>query len=156
MLPVFISAQVTKERDVTGSAGDYSTTPTIHLSWTIGEVAVETKSVSGSLMVTEGFQQADDFDITGISEIEFNGEISVFPNPVGDVLHFTVTSEEDLEMFGMLYDAAGKKVKEVPAYTVYSTYEGRLDCHNISSGIWFLTFATKEGTVKTFTITKVE
>jgi len=154
LLPLFSFSQITKEREVTATAGDYAITPSYQISWTVGDVAVNTIQ-TGNLIVTEGFQQ-NDINITAISEIEFSGEISLFPNPVNDMLNFEVRSEEDMDLIGELFDATGKKVLEIPRFSVYSAYQGQLDFSNLPAGNWFLKFHSKvDDSEKTFKIVKL-
>jgi hypothetical protein len=155
LLPNLLFSQVTKERDVVGSAGDYSTTPTLELSWTVGEVAVTTQQTA-NLVVTEGFQQAN-FGATEIAEDVFPAEIIVYPNPVSDVLNFEVNSKEGLRLTGELYDLSGKKVADIPVFQVDSEYRGTFDCSDLAAGKWLLRFSDSSFKVaKTFTFIKLK
>lgn len=154
LLPFFAFSQVTRERDITGSAGDYSTTPTLELAWTVGEVAVMTKQ-SGNLIINEGFQQSDQ-NPTGMTEGLFSGEIVVYPTPMTDLLNFRVRSDKNLELKGELYDLTGKRVMEIPAFQVYSEYTGQIDCSRLPSGKWLLRFSdSSQGVLEIFSVTKL-
>jgi hypothetical protein len=63
-----------------GSAGDYFTTETMTLSWSMGEVAVETFSIN-DLYLTQGFHQANDFSTIISHPVVSIQKIKVFPNP---------------------------------------------------------------------------
>ena len=155
LLPFLALCQITKERDVTASAGDYSTSPTLELSWTIGEVAVTSATV-GNLQVSQGFQQADQ-NAVGIPETSFLGEIKVYPNPVSEVLNFQVRSEDHLELRAELFDINGRIVKEVPVFQVRNQFHGQIECGDLPAGQWFLRFVDiGNSVVKTFTVTKLD
>ncbi|MCP4442491.1 MAG: T9SS type A sorting domain-containing protein [Aureispira sp.] len=145
--------QINKDRDVIGSAGNYSSTPTLQVAWTVGEVAVTTET-SGNLIVTQGFQQ-EYIGVSAVSNLEFAGEINVFPNPVADVLNFRIEVEKNVEMVGELFDATGKKVYEIASFEVYDQYQDQINFSDLPAGNWFLRFVDKtNNTEKTFTIVK--
>lgn len=155
LLPLLSGAQVTKERDVAAAAGDYSTTASLQVSWTVGEPATDFRQ-SASLIVTEGFQQADT-DPTGVEKPQFPGEISVYPNPVVDILHFEVHGDGHLRLRGELYDLSGRRVKVIPDFTAYSGYRGQVDVSNLPTGKWLLRFIdTENHSTKAFTITRLQ
>jgi len=153
--PGLLSAQVALDREVTGSAGTVESTPSISLSWTLGEVAVATEE-STSLILVEGFQQGD-ITVTGISENSFLGEFIVYPNPVNETLNFQIHSQESMQLSGTVYDISGKQVAQIPAFGVDSEYLGQVDCTNLPAGKWILRFSNSNGgeTVKTFSFIKV-
>ena len=154
LLPALGMAQVTKERDVVAAAGEYASSANLSLSWTAGETAVTT-ATTASLIVTQGFQQADQ-TLAGIEEAVFAGEIKVFPNPVQDVLNFEVTSDRSMQMEAELYELSGRKVREVPAFRVQNSYRGSIDCSDLPAGEWLLRFRDTNGkTQKSFTVIKL-
>lgn len=80
------------KRTVIASAGDYleDNDSGLSICWTMGEVAIETlESTNSTIILTQGFQQPDDF-FTNITEINLEDlGINVFPNPASH----TVTIE---------------------------------------------------------------
>jgi hypothetical protein len=154
LLPFLTFSQVTVERDVLASAGEYSATASLSLSWTVGELAVTSMQV-GNLVISQGFQQADK-DLTGIHEISFPGEINVFPNPTTDILYFEIQSESPLQLRAELFDLLGKRVILIPEFRVNQAYEGQLDCSTLPAGKWLLRFYDPaSGAVKSFTVIKL-
>jgi hypothetical protein len=155
ILPGFCFAQLTKDRDVIGAAGDHSSTATLQVSWTVGEVAVSTAQTA-NLIITEGFQQGE-ATVVAITEVEFEGSINVFPNPVEDVLNFEVLTDEDLSLSAIVYDMAGRKVREAHNFEVFSTYRGTMNFADLAAGKWLIQFTDDKGkTLKTFTVVKVK
>lgn len=78
------------------------------LSWSVGEMAVETHS-AGSHKLTEGFHQPN-LTITEITEkLDVNLAVNVFPNPTSD--EFTIATEET-ELSYILTDLSGKVIQK--------------------------------------------
>lgn len=154
LLPILAFTQVTKERDVVASAGEYSTSPAVELSWTVGDLAVATLQ-GGSLIVTQGFQQADE-NMVGIAEPTFPGDIKVYPNPVADQLYFEISSDTPMDLRGDLYDLTGRRVMDIPSFRVNTAYNGQIDLSHLPAGKWLLRFTDEtKGFSETFSVTKV-
>ncbi len=153
LLPGFAFGQVTKERDVVANGGDYSSAPALALSWTVGEVAVATQQ-SSSLIVTEGFQQAD-ADLVGINASAFPGAITIYPNPVQDQLFFEVMTSSPTQMSGEIYDLNGKLVRRISNFKVNRFHQGEIDFSQLPAGKWLLRFTSANQSQKTFTVLKV-
>ena len=154
LLPFLGIAQMSIEREVTANAGDYSTSPAMELSWTVGDLIVTTQQ-AGNLIVNQGFQQADN-DMVGMPEPVFSGDITVFPNPVTDDLYFRISTDQSLRLRGELFDLMGKRVREIPPFEVNQLYEGRIDFRGLPAGKWMLRFTDdRNGLTETYTITKL-
>jgi len=72
--------------------------------------------------------------VTSVNRLEVNTEITVFPNPVQDIL--TVKSEEPIERIE-LCDLSGK--------ILITTSQLSLDCKHLSSGLYILSIYFKTG-----------
>ena len=69
------------DRSVVATAGNYSTATGISLSWTIGQAGPVQTASTASLILTQGFQQAD-IIVTSIDpDNEGELQITVFLNP---------------------------------------------------------------------------
>ena len=155
LVPILSFSQVTKEREVIGSAGNHSSTATMEVSWTVGETAVN-YSENPTLVVSEGFQQADQ-GAAGLEETTFSGEISVYPNPTSDALYFEIQTDQELELMGGLYDESGRIVLEISQFFVDDNYKGKLDLKHLAPGKLILQFSTESGEFqRTFNILKLE
>lgn len=155
LVPMLSFSQVTKDRDVVGSAGNHSSTTTMEISWTVGETAV-TYSENPTLIVSEGFQQADKGSV-GLTEETFSGDISVYPNPVSDELYYEIQADQELELFGGLYDEYGRLIVEIDQFLVNENYKGQLDLTDIAPGKLVLRFSTESGEFqRMFNILKLE
>jgi len=92
--------------EVIASAGEYFEGTNAKLSWTLGEVAVETFSGTNTIL-TQGFQQK--FDITTIqNELESKYQISIYPNPSNDLINIIVDLGSNEQYNVQLFDMQGK------------------------------------------------
>ncbi|MBN2730077.1 MAG: T9SS type A sorting domain-containing protein [Bacteroidales bacterium] len=153
LIPMLSLAQVSKERDVIASSGETAASGNIEISYTIGEVAIA-QYTSGTLIVSEGFQQADG-PMTGIEETEFSGTITLFPNPVDDLLQFEVNNSNSDQVLIELFDTQGKLVQTYSFEGNRALQTGEIDFGQYASGIWYLSFSNPEdGYIKTFKVVK--
>ncbi len=99
-------------QQVISAAGSHVENDHGSLSWTLGEVAIETIS-SQDLILTQGFHQTK-LTVTGINIVPgYVPDISAFPNPTNGLLNVKLG---DLLLQGnwqyILYDKNGKKLLE--------------------------------------------
>ncbi|MEL6592285.1 MAG: T9SS type A sorting domain-containing protein [Bacteroidota bacterium] len=144
-----LNGQVSLERQVVGTAGNYSSGGNVQLSATVGEAVTETK-ISGSIVLTQGFQQPDrNFGQTGIEDLmELVVNYEVFPNPTSDRLNVTLESEKPVKLQLRIYDMSGRLL---PSYTqrVEGTgkMESQLSIATLAEGIYLLSFLDENGEV---------
>jgi len=102
-----VNAQSAKP-EVLATSGTHFTGTNAELSWTIGEVIIETVSNTGNIL-TQGFHQPDD-QVTTVEEALPNHiQVNVFPNPVTEKI--TVTIENNtLDLVVIIYDMTGRKL----------------------------------------------
>jgi hypothetical protein len=154
-LPVLGQAQISLDRDVIANAGNEVSTSTLQMSWTVGEMAVAT-ATNTNLIITEGFQQADEQPVAIDESRDFNTEITVYPNPVSDLLYFEVSTDDRVEMEATLYDISGRKITSIPAFRVLGQHRGQLDMSQLPAGEWLLRFTDKQQQqVRSFMVTKI-
>lgn len=78
-----------QQLEVAAAAGDFCENSSGSLSWTLGEVAIETL-VGANLILTQGFQQSK-LTVTTIDDMQLLGiELSVFPNPTNSHLFIDI------------------------------------------------------------------
>ena len=98
-----------RAQDVIPASACYFKTPSLSVSWTIGEIATETY-VNDNIMLTQGFNQGN-ITITDISEDLFAGiNIIVYPNPVKDVFTIKTGPENSMQLKAELYNLSGLKL----------------------------------------------
>ncbi len=91
---------------VIASGGGDAETGYLHVSWTIGDLAVATLT-GGNMMITQGFQQPFDVDM-GTNPEEVLWEISLYPNPVKDVLMVRFGMEQPADFLIEVRDMTGR------------------------------------------------
>lgn len=152
-----ISAQVTQlSPQVFASAGQYATSPTLSLSYTIGEPIVATFE-DVKLILTQGFQQPEDDFVISVSEFASQyGVINVFPNPFIDMLNISVDTDKQHELYIYMYDMTGRQVQSqflanhLPGKKQYS-----ISTNGLAQGMYTLTLISANGDfAKTVKITK--
>ena len=126
---VTISAQ-TISQQVFNSSGNTSATGSMELSWSVGEPIIATLSANNTIF-TQGFLQPDvTTHNTGIEEINFSDIISVFPNPVHNMLY--IRQNIDIIESISLYNALGKRI-------IDQKFSGPdLDMSQLLPGIYFI------------------
>ncbi|UKN02744.1 T9SS type A sorting domain-containing protein [Paracrocinitomix mangrovi] len=146
-------AQVSLDRDVVATAG-VSTTTGFQVSWTLGEFAVTYHNPG--LILSEGFQQVDAASQSGITETDFNASVSIFPNPVTDILNYQIEGFENQELTGSIVDLLGREVINIPNFTVVSSFNGQVDMSELPAGTWILNLRSVNGALsKQFKIVKL-
>ncbi len=122
--------------EVIASAGDIFTSKNGSLSWTLGEAVIETISSESSLL-TQGFQQSFLQILKVDSPEDPNVDISVYPNPVNDVLTIEITSlENDPQIQLELFDFVGQRIYVETIET--QTHKEQLDVSRFSSSLFVL------------------
>lgn len=105
-----LSAQVTIERQLIGTTGGSFVSGTIDMNFSVGEAVVTTET-SGSIILTQGFQQADE-NAVGLNELTEGFGINLYPNPFTStvIVEFTDDSSKNGELSFKVYDNQGKLV----------------------------------------------
>lgn len=101
----FISYSQSISRHVIVSDGDWYSNSNGSLSWTIGEISVETYSNIPNVL-TQGFQQPDSLMFTSINELDKDFGFSLSPNPTKDFVFIKTNSNKEFKL--KILDVAGK------------------------------------------------
>ena len=118
------------QQQVIATAGNYSESETVSVSWTLGEVAIETFK-NESITLSQGFQQGDLTINTLVEESLLDFSLSAYPNPVLDRL----TVEFDMD--NLPYQVVDLNGKVILNGTLY-TRGGTIDFSRVSEGVYFL------------------
>jgi hypothetical protein len=95
--------------EVVTSSGDFHKQSSGSLSWTLGEVTVETL-IGTNHILTQGFQQ-NKLTVTAIDKLQIPGiEFNVYPNPTNSYLFIEVKTEKQRDLNLKLYDLNGKLI----------------------------------------------
>ena len=136
--------------NVIASSGDYVEGTGYSVSWTLGEIAIESLS-DGNVSVNQGFQQAY-YSVTTLEEINnTNFFIDVFPNPSTDLLHIKYSADIFETYILELYDIKGTLIlnKEV------QSCDELLNMESMARGEYFIKTLKSDGAlIKSFKIIK--
>lgn len=134
---ISISAQ-SIERQVLGSTGGTFSSSSITVTSTVGETAVAT--FSGSLTLTQGYQQADTNNSTSIHEITVKASYSLYPNPTTGKSNLAITTENsNAEIQILIYSAAGKLISTGNQSLIAGTTSRvELDLSIQAAGVYFI------------------
>jgi hypothetical protein len=140
---------------VIASAGGSDRTSLVRLDWTLGELAVETASISHG-MYTQGFHQPILIIESQTSPFPFLSSdytVNVFPNPVTSILNITLNSKKDNKVVLRLTDFKGRTIYTNTAYSKGSSV--RVNLNGYSSGVYLLFITTSSGAIiSTYKIVK--
>jgi hypothetical protein len=97
--------------EVVANAGDYFTSATAQLSWTLGEPVIDTWS-NVSATLTQGFQQ-NSYYLSGIEELEDNVFVTAYPNPSTGLINIGISGSTHSYTQAVLVNASGQTVGQV-------------------------------------------
>ncbi len=144
LLPLAVFSQ-TLDRQVIGSAGAYAEAGNISMSYTVGEAVVAT-GTSGTIVLTQGFQQPDNM-MVGIESIESGISINAYPNPTSGeiILDFTVVNPAEFTI--EIFDVSGKLMMNPETLKVENSTKHQMDFSEFSSGNYFIVMKNQDGTM---------
>ena len=108
VLPMIgIAQSITPE--VIASAGEHFDNGTTQLSWTLGEVVIDTYD-NGTNILTQGFHQTQ-LTVTSVEESLADVRLNMYPNPTSEVLNIELgNNESDINL--QLFDMSGKLIHQ--------------------------------------------
>ena len=137
------------ERDVLSTSGEFHKGSNGSLSWTMGEIAVQTVN-SNNLLLTQGFQQ-NSLTVTAIDESDaLKYTVKAFPNPVKNTLALKISEIKEKSIMIELYNITGnlllkKEIKSTNTIIPFNEYQ---------SGEYILRVIEENKPVKSFKIIK--
>ena len=139
---------------VVATAGGDTTVNGVSVSWTLGEVAIETIADDDStIILTQGFQQGF-FEITSVGEPLSNEfEINIYPNPAKEYVNVDLTSNEIKTIIIEIFNMEGKLVYK----NRFEHAEGpnQITLNNLNSNQYILRVTDSKGRVlQTFKLIK--
>jgi len=137
---------IAQRNEVIATSGEYFKNSLGSVSWTLGELAIESYSKSDKIL-TQGFHQTRVQLLQTAIELP-SSEILIYPNPVDDELFLHVLFTEELSY--RLYDMMGRMLK----WEKIKQSETRIPLNDFSSGIYLLEIETKASVIKIFKVLK--
>lgn len=128
---------------VVASNGKQLTGSGIQLSYTVGEIAVTTKT-AGANTLTQGFHQSYK-NAVGIALIETPISITVFPNPATSYVYVKIEGDLSQSIIIRLYSLSGQLVKEESSFTTVLT---TVDVAALTDGMYLLQVIDHNGSLK--------
>lgn len=125
--------------DVVASAGTHFSNTAGQLSYTLGELMIETE-IAGSFMLTEGFHQPD-LLITAVPAFVPAILPTVYPNPAGDFFNLRIVGGLEVMEMG-LYDLQGKRVAQ---QNISPDVTERVDISPLPAGVYFIRISDAAG-----------
>jgi hypothetical protein len=148
LFPLSILAQDVKP-DVIASSGDTYETASNQMSWTLGEVVVETYSAGPSIL-TQGFHQPEIKVESGYTDPVIQLQMSVFPVPATG--YITVEFQDIAENLSVeLYNMQGSIVYTQPV----NSQRLQIDLNALPAAEYILKiFSTDNTMIQSYTIVK--
>ncbi|MGZ2371768.1 T9SS type A sorting domain-containing protein [Ancylomarina sp. YFZ004] len=141
---------VSNAQEVISTGGNSHKTETLQLSWTLGELSIQTIDNS-NLILTQGLHQS----LIEIEKVdtgeEFDIDLIVYPNPTKGKLHLIIKRFDELHSLKYsICDIKGVVIKRETIVTPTT----EISLHGLSSAVYFLKVFAKESLIQTFKIVK--
>ena len=153
----FVSFYYSKSQTLTptviSSSGGFYSSANASLSFTVAEMTmVETFTATNNIL-TQGFQQPEDFTDGILEAHELSGDFIVYPNPTSGKFTMNFLSDKNSEATITIYNLVGQVIltKTISQTTGNNTLN--FDISNNSQGIYMLEFSyvnTKGEKIKSF------
>lgn len=137
---------------VVASAGESVEADGVSISWTLGDIAIETFATS-DIILTQGFQQGY-FEVTSVGEpLSDNFELKIFPNPATEYVMVELQSDEIKNALIQIYDMNGRLVYNEKITVLEGS--SKIELTNLNSSQYILKLSAVTGEVlQTFKLIK--
>ena len=137
-------------QEVVSSTGESYSYDGYEVSWTLGELVIETVSNETNTL-TQGFHQ-NNLNVTLIDELNLPGlEFKVYPNPADYIIYIQSKGRTDVKLQFVLFDVNGKKLLNKK----FIENPTELNMAQYAAGNYFLSITTIDGEpVQKFKIVK--
>ena len=126
------------------SAGGDLETSSVNVSYSVGQLKINSIKTSLRLDFNQGVQHAFDiYDCNDYNQLK----ISIFPNPTSDILNISFVKLTD-KLTLRIFDLAGRFVNEQK----FLTNDIKIDMSNYANGIYILSFYNFCGLFKSFKV----
>lgn len=136
-------------QEAVAPAGNFHQNEAMSVSWTLGELAIETL-VSGDIILTQGLQQSN---LTVVSVDELAGsdlQISVYPNPTRDILNVKMDNQYSENISYSVIDFSGRTIA---GDRIWNQNE-QISFAGLNAGVYFVKVSIDGTLSKTFKIVK--
>jgi hypothetical protein len=130
--------------EVIASAGEHYDNGTVQLSWTLGEVMVDTYD-NGTNILTQGFHQTE-LTVTSIEENLAEVTMNLYPNPTAEYLNISLRNNlNDIDL--QLYDMSGKLIHKDVINANDTKYV--LPMQTVAAGNYLIQMQSEDGSLNT-------
>lgn len=130
--------------EVIASAGEHYDNGTTQLSWTLGEVVIDTYD-NGSNILTQGFHQTQ-LTVTSIEENLADIRMNLYPNPTSEFLNIELgNNDKDINL--QLFDMSGKLIHK----DVINAHDTKyvLPMQSVATGKYLVQMQSEDGKMNT-------
>lgn len=128
---------------VISSSGGFYTSGSAMLSFTVAEMTMVETYTSGSNILTQGFQQAEDMAVD-VQESEINtGDVNIYPNPTNGLFTLSYISPNSGANVIRLYNLVGQEVLSKALLQSAGKNTVSIDISSFSQGIYMLELTTE-------------
>ena len=132
----------TLTRSVIGSTGSSNES----LSSTIGETVIQTGNTN-TIILTQGFQQADKITGTFIDPLLGEASFSLYPNPTADKLILEIGTDKQRNLQVAFVDMRGRMVSESVNFQTGNGQPVELDVSHFATATYSLMLKNEQGKV---------
>ena len=129
------------DRQVISSYGNLTSTT----SATLGEVIIETKTVSGSFTLNQGFQQTNKKVGTSIKDVTLHIDYNLYPNPTTDVLNVELNTIQAASFEVYIVNALGQQVSPKTQVLIDGIWKNAYTVSDYAQGIYFFVLEEANG-----------
>ena len=148
-----VSSQTVEQQLISGS-GDCFIHDGYNISWSIGEVNIETKHAS-NYIITQGFHQL--YNIKTVSrysdpDVLVSIDFKTYPNPVSEVLNIVLSSPMNESIELKIFNLEGKLIASdiIEPKTTFK----EVNVTNLANSVYVFLFVSEEKFIKSFIIVK--
>ena len=124
-----------RSQQVISSTGSFDNGVSKSVSWTIGEIAVETLQ-SDQIVLTQGFQQPS-ISVTKVeTDKKPNFKLKLYPNPTNKDFIIETFDTPEVNLNAYLYSTKGEMIKHFELESKIT----KLDLEDITSGIYIVNY----------------
>lgn len=141
LLPFYAQAQTT----VNASGGSGTIAGNLY-AYSIGEMVLVSTSSTAQITVTQGLLQSDGDINVGMQEDALSaGHMTLYPNPVNNILYIQPELDNGGELSMRLYDMDGRLIVDRDIRLSSGTERQEIDMASFSEGSYFLRTALRQG-----------
>lgn len=126
------------------SAGGYFVTPSVSLSSTVAEMTMVQTFTSTGNILTQGFQQPEDFLVDLNDGVDNSSTILIYPNPTDGQYSISYIAVQSGKNNIQLYNLVGQIVSMCIVESVQGENRVNMDIRSLNQGVYLLMIDLKD------------